>query len=161
MSTAALYAIFVAFFLISLVSAERFLYYRNEPTPPVRTEPRHDKRLRRALQAWHLIRYRRHARRLVWLIRALVGVCPLLGLLGTVAGMVTVFDALAVADGGAARLASASVLLADAILPTLAGMTATVPGLVCLWLIQRRIAIGEHRLCARLTTTRVTPRATP
>ena len=162
MLTAALYAIFAAVFVLSLLAAERFLYYRRRAYETVvgttelqtHTAAQATERAnaKRAFHAWHLIRYRRHALRFVWLLRALVGICPLLGLLGTVAGMMTVFDTLAAARSGGQVIAFAlaATHTTQAILPTLTGMLAAVPGAVCLWLIKRRVASGEHRLRAKL-----------
>lgn len=62
------------------------------------------------------------------LIRTLIAMCPLLGLLGTVSGMIQVFDALAVNGTGNPRLMAAGI--ASATLPTLAGMAISVAGLL-------------------------------
>ncbi|MCH4561739.1 MULTISPECIES: MotA/TolQ/ExbB proton channel family protein [Halomonas] len=66
-------------------------------------------------------------RPLPWL-RLLVACCPLLGLLGTVTGMITVFDSLALSDTSQARAMADGV--ARATLPTLTGMAVAVIGLL-------------------------------
>ncbi len=60
-------------------------------------------------------------------LAALVAICPLLGLLGTVTGMMTVFDVMAV-EGTAEPRAMASGI-SQATLPTMAGMVIALPGL--------------------------------
>lgn len=62
------------------------------------------------------------------LIRTLIALCPLLGLLGTVSGMIQVFDTLAMNGTGNPRLMAAGI--ASATLPTLAGMAISVTGLL-------------------------------
>ncbi|GAA0788258.1 MotA/TolQ/ExbB proton channel family protein [Marinobacterium sediminicola] len=62
------------------------------------------------------------------LIRTLVALCPLIGLLGTVTGMIHLFDTLALNGTGNPRLMAAGV--ARATLPTLAGMVVAVSGLL-------------------------------
>lgn len=54
------------------------------------------------------------------LIRCLIVVCPLLGLLGTVNGMVGLFNTIAISGNSEAKLISAGIY--QAILPTLAGL---------------------------------------
>ncbi len=62
------------------------------------------------------------------MIRSLIALCPLLGLLGTVSGMIQVFEVLAVSGTGNPRLMAAGI--ASATLPTLAGMAVSVTGLL-------------------------------
>jgi biopolymer transport protein ExbB len=65
-------------------------------------------------------------------LAALVALCPLLGLLGTVSGMIHVFDAIAFVGTGGSRAMAAGI--SRATLPTLAGMVVAIPGL---WLAAR------------------------
>jgi biopolymer transport protein ExbB len=62
------------------------------------------------------------------MIKTLVSLCPLIGLLGTVTGMIQVFDVLAFHGTGNTRLMSAGV--AKATIPTMAGMVLAVSGLL-------------------------------
>ncbi len=64
----------------------------------------------------------------VTLTKALVALAPLLGLLGTVTGMVTVFDVMAVTDGADAKAMSEGV--SQATIPTMAGMVASISGII-------------------------------
>ncbi|GAB1265497.1 MotA/TolQ/ExbB proton channel family protein [Aurantivibrio infirmus] len=59
-------------------------------------------------------------------IATCVAVCPLLGLLGTVYGMIEVFQVLGVTGGGDARAMAGGV--SKATIPTLAGMVAAISG---------------------------------
>jgi biopolymer transport protein ExbB len=65
-----------------------------------------------------------------------VALCPLLGLLGTVTGMISVFDAMAT-QGGNARSMAAGVSMAT--IPTMAGMIASLSGVVGSTLLKRKI----------------------
>ena len=58
--------------------------------------------------------------------KAMVALAPLLGLLGTVTGMVTVFDNMAITDGADAKALSRGV--SQATIPTMAGMVAALSG---------------------------------
>ncbi|PID42647.1 MAG: biopolymer transporter ExbB [Proteobacteria bacterium] len=62
------------------------------------------------------------------LIKTLIALCPLIGLLGTVTGMIQVFDSLALYGTGNPRLMAAGV--ASATIPTMTGMAAAVSGLL-------------------------------
>ncbi len=60
------------------------------------------------------------------LIKALIAICPLLGLMGTVTGMVSVFDVMTYAGTSNARAMAAGVSMAT--VPTMAGMVAALSG---------------------------------
>ncbi len=62
------------------------------------------------------------------LIKNLITLCPLIGLLGTVTGMIQVFDSLALYGTGNPRLMAAGV--ASATFPTMTGMAVAVAGLL-------------------------------
>jgi len=65
-------------------------------------------------------------KRNIGLIKALIGICPLLGLMGTVTGMITVFDVMTYSGGGNARAMAGGVSMAT--IPTMAGMVAALSG---------------------------------
>ena len=67
-------------------------------------------------------------------LRMLVYVCPLFGLLGTVTGMIEVFDVLAITGTGNARAMASGI--ARATIPTMAGMMVAIVGLF----LQSRLA---------------------
>jgi len=61
------------------------------------------------------------------LAKATVALAPLLGLLGTVTGMVTVFDIMALTDGADAQAMAGGV--SRATIPTMAGMVVSITGI--------------------------------
>ena len=62
------------------------------------------------------------------MIKTLVALCPMLGLLGTVTGMIEVFDVMALSGTGNVRGMAGGV--SKATLPTMAGMVVAISGLV-------------------------------
>ena len=62
------------------------------------------------------------------LIRTCIAVLPLIGLLGTVTGMIQVFDVMAYTGAGNARLMAGGVSAAT--IPTMAGLVAALSGLI-------------------------------
>lgn len=62
-------------------------------------------------------------------IKILVAICPLLGLLGTVTGMISVFEVMAEVGTGNARLMAGGIYMAT--IPTMAGMFSALIGLYC------------------------------
>jgi biopolymer transport protein ExbB len=81
------------------------------------------------------------------LIQACVALCPLLGLLGTVTGMVEVFEVMAVMGTGNARAMAAGV--SKATVPTMSGRVGALSGLFFSVWLQRKAdaeieALGEH-----------------
>ncbi len=77
------------------------------------------------------------------LIRTLIRLFPLLGLLGTVTGMIKVFDVLSIAGGGDIRSIADGVSLAT--IPTMAGMVAALSGVFAFSWLSRK-AIREKEL---------------
>ena len=86
-------------------------------------------------------------RTLPWL-KLLVALCPLLGLLGTVTGMIAVFDSLAMTETSQARAMADGV--ARATLPTLTGMAVAVVGLMFTSRLEQIIRREDQRLHDRL-----------
>ena len=60
-------------------------------------------------------------------IKVLVAICPMLGLLGTVTGMISVFDIMASQGSSNPKLMASGISLAT--LPTMAGMVAALTGM--------------------------------
>lgn len=81
-------------------------------------------------------------------IKALVALFPLLGLLGTVTGMVAVFDVLAMSGTGNPRAMAAGVW--QATLPTLAGMVLAIGGLFSIAHLERNARRALGRLSDQL-----------
>ncbi|WP_049723487.1 MotA/TolQ/ExbB proton channel family protein [Gilvimarinus polysaccharolyticus] len=79
------------------------------------------------------------------MIATMVSLCPLLGLLGTVTGMIEVFNVLAMTGGGDAKEMAGGV--SKATIPTMAGMVAALSGLFANTYLNR-IAERENQLFA-------------
>jgi biopolymer transport protein ExbB len=85
------------------------------------------------------------------LIGTLIKVCPLLGLLGTVVGMLEVFDALAATGSNNPRSMAAGV--SKATVSTLAGMVVAIVGLLALSVSERRAVAARENLPAHFPQT--------
>jgi biopolymer transport protein ExbB len=79
------------------------------------------------------------------LIQTCVALCPLLGLLGTVTGMVEVFEVMAISGSGNPRSMASGV--SKATIPTMAGMVAALSGVAMATYLQRK-ASRERELLA-------------
>ena len=78
------------------------------------------------------------------IIRALVAVTPLFGLLGTVTGMVQVFDVMAVTGSSNARLMAAGI--SKATIPTMAGLVASLSGLIFINTFDRNVQKASNKI---------------
>lgn len=87
------------------------------------------------VSSWHAQRIRdawiskakEDLNRYLLLIKTLVSICPMVGLLGTVTGMITVFETMATHGTGNPRLMASGISMAT--IPTMAGMVAALSGL--------------------------------
>ena len=84
------------------------------------------------------------ARRNLTFIQTLMQVLPLLGLLGTVWGMVGVFDIMTVFGTGNARLMASGV--SRATIPTMSGLVAALSGLYLIYWLRQRANQAVHEL---------------
>ncbi|GHF16910.1 TonB2 energy transduction system inner membrane component ExbB [Kordiimonas sediminis] len=82
-------------------------------------------------------------------IKTLVALCPLIGLLGTVTGMIEVFDVMGSQGSSNARAMAAGV--SKATIPTMAGMVAALSGIFLSTYIERRAKRESERLEDSLT----------
>jgi len=86
------------------------------------------------------------------IIKTLVSLCPLLGLLGTVTGMIEVFDVMALAGSGNSRAMAAGV--SKATIPTMAGMVAALSGLILSVQLDRFADRESQRVADQLSLER-------
>ncbi|MCZ6525938.1 MAG: MotA/TolQ/ExbB proton channel family protein [Gammaproteobacteria bacterium] len=133
---------------------ERLLYFATQhPLLVKKTIDAWNNRAER--KSWHAHRIREamlsEARlsvsKYLGLIKACVALCPLLGLLGTVTGMIEVFEVMALLGTGNARAMAAGV--SKATVPTMCGMVAALSGLFLSVWLQRKAesevqVLGEH-----------------
>jgi len=93
------------------------------------------------------------------MIAVLAGVAPLLGLLGTVTGMIDMFSVIAAQGSGNARSLSGGI--SEALICTQAGMLAAIPLLIAhAWLsrrAERRTHLLEEAACGVLGLTERQP----
>ncbi len=150
-----LVAIFVVTLLMWTLILERFWYFNFS----------HPKDLKLAAAAWaarrerssweaeqirrgEISRLQQKLHQSLSMIKTLVAVCPLLGLLGTVTGMIEVFDVMAMVGSGNARAMASGVYMAT--IPTMAGMVAALSGVYFIArlerLARRRIVKAKDRL---------------
>jgi biopolymer transport protein ExbB len=138
-----LYLIAAVTFLMWTLIFERFWYFRAEHKNVIRdaTEKWEGRTERRSWGA-HAIReglISDAADRITGslpLIQTCVMLCPLLGLLGTVTGMITVFDAMATMGGNARSMAAG---VSQATIPTMSGMIASLSGVLGSTLLKRKV----------------------
>ena len=91
-----------------------------------------------------IARARHHINTNYRLIESLVLLCPLLGLLGTVTGMIDVFHVLGITGGGDAKAMAGGV--SRSTLPTLAGMVGALSGVVATTILQSMIKRANLRI---------------
>ena len=84
------------------------------------------------------------------LIEACFKLCPLLGLMGTVTGMIDVFQVLAITGGGDPKPMAGGV--SRATLPTLTGMVGALSGYAALVVVRSQISRSEAQMEARLSS---------
>lgn len=77
-------------------------------------------------------------------IKMLISLSPLLGLLGTVTGMIQVFDVMAITGTSNAKAMASGV--SHATIPTMAGMVIAIAGLYVKKLIEERVSDATHHL---------------
>ncbi len=77
-------------------------------------------------------------------IKTLVAMCPLIGLLGTVTGMIAVFEIMAVQGTGNPRLMAAGISMAT--IPTMAGMVAALSGVFFSSRLDSKVKMAKAKL---------------
>ena len=82
-------------------------------------------------------------------IKTLISLLPLLGLLGTVTGMVQVFEAMTYSGGNARSMAAG---VSAATIPTMSGMVATLSGVLANTFLESRVASEGSYMEDTLTT---------
>ncbi|CAM3654783.1 MotA/TolQ/ExbB proton channel family protein [Parendozoicomonas haliclonae] len=150
-----LFVLFILTFLLWLLVIERYLYFfLDHPKLVKLTQGKwssrdnktsiHSTRIRQAMISEVTL----SAQRNLPMIKTLIALCPLLGLLGTVVGMVQVFDVLAVTGTGSPRAMASGI--SKATIPTMAGMVAALSGLYFSALLEKRADRATHAIADSL-----------
>jgi biopolymer transport protein ExbB len=135
----------IVIFVMWVLITERVLFFRS--TMKSMAEEIHDRWEGRAeRRSWyaHQIRegmisqFQMATTGSIPMIQTLVALCPLLGLMGTVTGMIKVFEVMAVSGSGNVRAMAAGV--SQATVPTMAGMVGALSGVMLVTLLTRRAA---------------------
>ncbi len=138
-------AIALTIFLMWVLIVERLLYFRSTMREQSK-QIQHDWEARPERRSWYanqirelmISRFSMAVNRGIAMIQTLVALCPLLGLLGTVTGMIAVFQVLAVSGSGNVRAMAAGV--SQATVPTMAGMVGALSGVLFVTILTRRAA---------------------
>ena len=132
-------------FMMWVLIVERLLYFRTSMKTMSREiydtwESRSERHSWHAQQVRELLisRFSLATNKGIAMIQTFVALCPLLGLLGTVTGMISVFQVLAVSGSGNVRAMAAGV--SQATVPTMAGMVGALSGVLLVTLLTRRAA---------------------
>jgi len=85
----------------------------------------------------------------VQVLRVLVPMCPLLGLLGTVSGMLGVFDSMAARGSADARSMATGV--SEAMICTLSGLAVSITGLYPVYYFRRKVRMETEMLADKFS----------
>lgn len=146
-----LWAIFAVSLVLWFLIVERYLYLRTL----------YPRQLQEVLSAWRgrtdQSSWFAHKIRAAWahqlglrlngplaLIRSLISVCPLLGLLGTVTGMISVFDTMAALGNSNPRAMATGISMAT--IPTMAGLVAALPAFFLSVRLRQRVRLEQQRI---------------
>jgi len=124
---------FVAFFLWGLL-IDRFIYlyfsYKKEKQEILQSIKKnsYDEKFTEDIQTYIVEKMRLKLSDGLDFIKTLIIICPLIGLLGTVTGMIEVFDVMAIMGNGDVKSMANGVSMAT--IPTMAGMVIALSGIL-------------------------------
>ena len=146
-----LYAVAFALFLMWILMIERF-WFLNGEYPKLRDNIIANWDARTDTTSWYAHRIRETwiseadellEKRMIT-IRTLVAMCPLIGLLGTVTGMIGVFEVMAQQGTGNPRLMASGI--SQATIPTMAGMVAALSGVFFSTRLDAKLKLAKAKL---------------
>ncbi|HCM04570.1 MAG TPA: biopolymer transporter ExbB [Oceanospirillales bacterium] len=150
-----LYAILlVCLFLWTLILERLWFFYRSMPKRVISYKrdwaDRSERKswTARQIRSYMISQFKLETQTWLSFITLLIAICPLMGLLGTVTGMISVFDVLAVTGTGNARAMAAGI--SQATLPTMAGLLVALTGLYFKARFQRLAQQGQQKLADTL-----------
>ena len=133
----------VVIFVMWVLIVERIMFFRTQMRTMAKQihdewESRPERRSWNAHQIRELMisQFSMATNKGIAMIQTLVALCPLLGLLGTVTGMISVFQVMAVSGSGNVRAMAAGV--SQATIPTMAGMVGALSGVLLVTILSRR-----------------------
>ena len=133
----------VVIFVMWVLIVERIMFFRTQMKAMSRQiyedwEARSERKSWNAQQIRELMvsQFSMATNKGIAMIQTLVALCPLLGLLGTVTGMISVFQVMAVSGSGNVRAMAAGV--SQATIPTMAGMVGALSGVLFVTILTRR-----------------------
>ena len=138
-----LWAILAVTIIMWSLIIERFWFFRFV-LPKIVLKTQEEWQSRTDVESWSSVKIRRllisevsiSVRRYISLIQVSMVLLPLLGLLGTVTGMIQVFNVMAIVGTSNARLMAGGVSAAT--IPTMAGLVAALSGFYLAYYLQRR-----------------------
>ena len=148
--------IFVACVLMWAIVLERFWHFRK--VLPVESaylltqwmqRPNKGSWASRAIRSAMISRLNAGMNRNLQMLRVLVPMCPLLGLVGTVSGMLSVFDSMAALGSADARSMATGV--SEAMICTLTGLAVSISGLYPVYYFRRKARRETELLTDRFT----------
>jgi biopolymer transport protein ExbB len=151
-----LYALLLVIFLLWLFILERIAFFSFTYCPQLANAVS-EWEGRKERTSWHAHQVREDLTSQVRMsletnmsmIKMLVGLCPLFGLLGTVTGMIEVFDIMAFLGSGSPKAMASGI--SKATIPTMAGMVGAITGVFALSLLQRYIQRQKAQLEDKMT----------
>ncbi|MGL1958341.1 MAG: MotA/TolQ/ExbB proton channel family protein [Colwellia sp.] len=146
-----LYFVAIALFLMWMLMVERILFLNRE-YPAMREDIVSRWNAREDTTSWYAHRIRETwisemnelLERNMVTIKTLVAMCPLIGLLGTVTGMIGVFEVMAEQGTGNPRLMAAGISMAT--IPTMSGMVAALSGVFFSSRLDAKVKIAKAKL---------------
>ena len=146
----------VVIFLMWMLILERIAYFQSElktlkTAIQAKWNARSDKKswASEALREKLISEFNMSANQYLPIIKTLVALCSLLGLMGTVTGMIEVFDVMAVSGSGNARSMASGV--SKATIPTMAGMVGALSGVFLATLLTQKVTTEVDNLEEQLS----------
>jgi len=136
--------LFIVAIIMSSLLVERLIFFLNdfkklssERISEVKDCSSSNKWIRNKIKSKNISILNSESSKNLLMIQGLIALCPLLGLLGTVTGMIEVFDIMAITGTGNARAMASGI--ARATLPTMTGLFISIVGLFLLTAIKSSI----------------------